>query len=448
MKFMMNLVTFSLLYDNERKDISVHLRLNSYEKETSMNTKLKVMIFGCVILMNLVLSISALSEITKFTLFPQNLTLVEQTKTVTLKKGINQINFSPVSKQIILDSVYPYAEGCQFLEEKFIPPSTLSWKVKSEKDAQVSFGVLYLTQGIKWEIYYKAELGKEAKFINLISWVKVANESEIDWGPVQITFSTQSPFSEDKEWVFLEKEDTSPWVVSSSTVEISSGVIVVSSESIETVSIASNVTICWQQEEEEILYSLLSPINLGYNQDKRIWLFSLQNIPAEKAYNFDSERYGDEVREEIAFDIEDELNFILPSGRIYLYGIDSNDKRIYLGEKRLPQTLPGETCNIYLGPAKGILGERVQTFFQEVPLQPMEEGSRNKGIVREYSYWLIFYNHRSSSVKIRVIEHFYDHWEILESNPQNYTKEAGTIIYQIEVPSQAKREIYYKAKTM
>lgn len=396
--------------------------------------------------MNLVLSASASSEITKLTLFPQNLTLVEQKKTVTLRKGINQIKFSPICKQILLDSVYPYAEGCQFLEEKFISPSTLSWKVKSEKDAQVSFGVLYLTQGIKWEIYYKAELGREAKFINLMSWAKVVNKSEMDWGPVQITFSTQSPFSEEKEWMPLKEEDTPSQIVSSSTVEISSEAITVFSESMETVSITSNVTIYWQ--EEEISYSLLSPVNLDYNQEKRIWLFSLQNIPVKRVYSFDGERYGDEVREEIAFEIEDELNFILPSGRIYLYGIDSKGKRIYLGEKRLPQTLPGETCNIYLGPAKGILGERVQTFFQEIPLQSLEEKFRNKSMVREYSYWLIFYNYRSSSVKIKVIEHFYGHWEILESNPQNYIKEADTIIYQIEVPSRAEREIYYKAKTM
>ena len=90
----------------------------------------------------------------------------------------------------------------------------------------------------------------------------------------------------------------------------------------------------------------------------------------------------------------------------------------------------------------------MQTFFQEVPLQPLEEESGNKSRAKEYSYWLIFYNYRLSLVKIKVTEHFYGQWEILESNPQNYIKGDDTIIYQIEVPSQSKKEIYYKAKTM
>jgi len=142
------------------------------------------------------------------------------------------------------------------------------------------------------------------------------------------------------------------------------------------------------------------------------------------------------------------LNFILSSGWVYLYGTNSENKKIYLGKKKLPQVLPGQMCSIYLGPAKGILGERVQTFFQEIQLQPAEEKLYNKSIAREYSYRLIFYNYRSSPVKIKVIEHFYDQWEILESNLPDYIKTDDTVIYQIEVVSQGKREIQYKARTM
>ena len=414
-----------------------------------MNTKLKIIIFGCLILVNLSLSVSALSSVTKLTLFPENLALVEQIKTVSLEKGINQIIFNPVSKQIILDSVYPYAEGCQFLEERFIPPSTLIWKVKSEKNTQVPLGVTYLTHGIKWEINYQAELVGEAKFMNLIGWAKVENESGVNWGPVQIIFSTQSPFSEEQGKqgkVPLKKENTFPQVISSSTVKISSEMATVSSEGKKTASVTSNVTTYWRQGG--IFYSLRSPTNLNNNQEKRILLFSLQDIPVEKVYSFDAELYGNEVREEVAFKIEGGLNLILSSGWIYLYGTDLNGRRVYFGKKRLPQTLHGQICSIYLGLAKGILGERVQTSFREVQLQPAEKKFYNKSTAKEYSYRLIFYNYRSSSVKIKVIEHFYGQWEILESNPQDYIKKGDTVIYQIEVASQGKKEIYYKARTM
>ncbi len=411
-----------------------------------MNAKLiKIIIFSCLTLTSLSLSASALSEVTKLTIFPQNLALVEQTKTVSLEKGINQIIFSPVSEGIILDSVYPCAEGCQFLEEEFISPSTLSWKVKSEKDAEVPFKVLYLTRGIEWEINYQIELGRETKFINLAGWAKVENKSGVSWGPVQVTFSTRNPFLEEQKEVSLKKESSS-LEVSSSTVRISPGITTISPESEKTASITSNVTTRWR--EGETSYLLLTPINLDKGQEKRIWLFSLQGIPAKKVCNFDGEKYGDEVREEVTFKIEDELNFILSSGWVHLYGTNSENKKIYLGKKKLPQVLPGQMCSIYLGPAKGILGERVQTFFQEIQLQPAEEKLYNKSIAREYSYRLIFYNYRSSPVKIKVIEHFYDQWEILESNPPDYIKTDDTVIYQIEVVSQGKIEIQYRARMM
>ena len=90
----------------------------------------------------------------------------------------------------------------------------------------------------------------------------------------------------------------------------------------------------------------------------------------------------------------------------------------------------------------------MQPSFREIELQPAEKKNYNKSIAREYSYRLIFYNYRLSPVKIKVIEHFYGQWEILESNPQNYIKEGDTVTYQIEVASQGKKEIYYKARTM
>ena len=113
-------------------------------------------------------NVFAEEEITRVTIFAENLNLIEQTKMVKLDKGINRLIFGPVSKKIILDSVYPQGEGCEFLEQEYVSDSLLSWKVRSEIEGETLLRISYLATGLTWKLNYQVQVGREAKFMNCL----------------------------------------------------------------------------------------------------------------------------------------------------------------------------------------------------------------------------------------------------------------------------------------
>lgn len=355
--------------------------------------------------------------------------MIKQEKTISLNKGINRITFSPVSEGIIIESIYPYIEGCQFLEQKFSPPSTLIWKVSSDLEGEANLELAYLTRGVDWQVNYQVLIDAEEKNLFLSSSLTVENKKGASWWDVDLNFIRSIKFEQLKERVYLEESPAETTGFGHSQIKYE-----------------FNVTV--RKDKEHIIYHLNTPIDLLKTDIKTFPLFSISDIPGKKVYLFDGEKYGDEVREEISFrnPLDEASDFFFPEGNLYIYKNTPDGKRIYLGSRKLNQLPPGGKARIYLGPARGITGYRIQTFYREMELTPVEKKAYEKNMAREYGYRLIFSNMRSYPVTIKVIEHFYGLWKILESEPQNYEKTKEEIIYYLEVPANSYRVINYRAK--
>jgi len=353
-------------------------------------------------------------------LLNQNLALIEQKKVIILNKGVNQLNFSSVDEEIILESVYPQLKGCRFLEQKFLPPFTLVWKVESEIKGGAELKITYLTRGISWKINYQMEIDGEGKFLNLFAWLSLENKGGVNWWDTDLAFLRDLIFNRQQE----DKKEEKPVVIN----------------------YHSNMSVT--KQKEKLLFFLNKPISLGKNETKTFLLFSLFKMPFEKIYLFDGERYGDVVREELSFTnpFEKTSNFFLPEGTVYIYKTSPEGRKFYLGSEKLAQIPPGGEARIYLGPARGITAQRIQTFYREVQLSPVEKRVYKKEVAREYEYRLVLFNSRSIPVKVKIIEHFYDLWEILESDPPVDEEKKDKIIYQIEIPPQSQKIVKYRAK--
>ena len=372
-------------------------------------------VFASLFILCLSPLIFAQNGITRLTIFSNNLGLVEEERTIELKGGINEITLGAVSKKIILDSVQAKAEGCKFLEQECSSDFLLSWKIYSEKEEKVQLRVVYLTTGLNWDLRYQLVINEEATFMNIHSWAKVENKTGINFSQIYLSLTTQLPLLTNKKLVSSESLSESPLTASSSLLDIS--------------------------------YSLPYPVTIGTDEEKRLLLFSRENIPIKKVSLFDGEKYGEEVREELWFvNISEEGPGIpLPEGEVYIYQTDSEKRMIFLGEAHLPEIPLGEIGKIYLGTAKKLRGERVLIYMN--PTESYKDEQNHKVILNEYSYKIILHNYGQIPVMVKVIEHFYGELEKLESNPLPYARKKGIIIYEIEVPPAGEKEIQYKAKT-
>ncbi|MEA1965653.1 MAG: DUF4139 domain-containing protein [Candidatus Aerophobetes bacterium] len=339
-----------------------------------------IFIVALIILANSSLPTSAQKkEIPRVTVFSRGLALVEEARGVPVKKGVNSLSFGPVSKGIIMDSVYPEAEGCRFLEQEYVSDSLL-WRVISEKERETLLRVTYLTTELSWKLNYQIKVDSKEKFMDLYGWATVINKTGMSFSQVYLTLST---------------------------------------------------------EDAIFSYTSSYPLTLKTGEEKRIAILFRENVPVRKIYFFDGAKYNEEVREELVFENTQErgLGIAFPAGDVYIYKIEPNNKISFISKDSFPQILPFEKGRIYLREAKGIRGERVQTSYKQL-----------KSSEKEYSYKIILINSRIMPVNIKVQEHFYGEWEIVNSTPFQYERADNSIIYDIEVPAGEEKEIDYRAR--
>ncbi len=357
----------------------------------------------------------AQKRITRLTIFPNNQGLVEEERTIVLRRGLDEITFGKVSDKIILDSVQVKAEGCEFLEQECSSDFLLSWKVQSGREGEVQLRVFYLTDGLSWDLSYRLEIDKEATSMNIYGWAEVDNKTEMNFFEAYLTLVTRLPMSVDEN-------------------SFSAGNLLKSSLTIPSYTLDTS-------------YPFSYPVTLKNSQEKRFLLFSKKNVPVTKINLFDWDSYGEEVREELLFDniSEDGLGIPLPEGRAYIYQNGSDGRLIFLGEVYLPEVSLQGIGKIYLGPAKNLKGEKILIHMKPAEFEQDEQG---RGMVlNEYSYRIILHNYRRVPVTIEVAERFYGELESLESYPLADELREEFFFYRVKIPSQEKKEIEYTART-
>jgi len=122
----------------------------------------------------------------------EDLTLVRETRSLTLKKGINRIQYSwagtlidPTSVDIrvtekedqieILDTTFPGDK-----------PQHLIWNIESKIEGQVRFQITYFTSGITWSADYVVIADPKETAMSFDGYVQIYNRSGEDYENAQV----------------------------------------------------------------------------------------------------------------------------------------------------------------------------------------------------------------------------------------------------------------------
>src|ERR1044071_2307638 len=115
-----------------------------------------------------------------------DLTLVKETRFLTLRKGLNKLEFSWANTLIDPTSVefraLTHADEVEVLDVSFPArvTNTLEWRLNSEFAGEVQVEIRYFTSGISWGADYIAEANPAEKLITLAGNVRVNNHSGED----------------------------------------------------------------------------------------------------------------------------------------------------------------------------------------------------------------------------------------------------------------------------
>jgi hypothetical protein len=117
-----------------------------------------------------------------------DLTLVRDTRKLTLTKGINKLSFGWADTLIDPTSLSLRAvqrpDAVQLLDVAYPPRVNTEglWTVNSRIEGEVPVEISYFTSGITWRAFYMATLAQDETAMRLQGYVRVTNHSGEDYG--------------------------------------------------------------------------------------------------------------------------------------------------------------------------------------------------------------------------------------------------------------------------
>ena len=310
---------------------------------------------------------------------------------------------------------------------------TLRWLIDSTAGGEQQVQLTYLTSGINWSADYNILLATDNSALDLNGWVTLTNYSGTAYTDAQVKLIAGDVNRIVENYARVEQEVL-----------------------MDAAAPAPAAGVDQRAFGEYQLYEIARPVTVGANETKQVEFVAGADVPARTffVYNGSYPYYGSPIMDqyygantgittvghylEFSTDEDGGLGADLPAGRIRVYQEDVDGAALLIGENTITHTPEGEDVEIYLGNAFDLVGERVQTSFNLIASNVLEE-----------TYEIRLRNHKDEgSVEIRVPETLFrwSNWEILNSSLPYTQINSNTIEFRADVPAQGETVITYTVR--
>ena len=331
-----------------------------------------------------------------------DMTIVREIRALSLRQGINELQFSWLNTQIDPTSIDMIpsagAEGVHIENISF--PARINqmaiWKINSTKDVSIPMQLSYLTSGLDWRAYYAAILSPDETKMQLNGYVRVNNHSgeSFDNAKICLVMGTINmvesiaklaqniaPYgmpehskSHKPQRRMKKSRATVSAMPMMDTMALESSVGGAIPNAIQTAS-ASDYTIFEIDREE----------NLENGWGKQLVFLENHAIPITNVYRFNPQKYGKQVVRVILFKNKDQTqktqkmkysSLPLPGGLIRIYrDIYKKQHFSYEGQARLDDVPIGKDVEIELGHQNQVNVEKKQMKFRSDHYKFNEDGN-------------------------------------------------------------------------
>ena len=297
-----------------------------------------------------------------------DMTLVRESRALTLKEGKNKLQFSWANTLIDPTSLEMLAKANADkidISDLTYPPRVQNlglWNIESGVSGKVPVEISYLTSGLSWRAFYMGTLVEDEKVMRLQGYVVVTNNSGEDYenaqtrlivGQVHILDQIvelarrQYPYGRPGEGVPMPTKG----ILRRAKVEMERAEIMLGAESRP----AAPKEIKKEGLSEYFLYTIEGTETIPNGWSKRLQSFDVDQVPVINLYKYEEERYGPSVVRFLSF---------------------KNDKEHKLGDT----PIPGGMLKVYrTANEKGQLSYVGQSAFKYIPVD--EDVELNLGAV-------------------------------------------------------------------
>jgi hypothetical protein len=320
------------------------------------------------------------------------------------------------------------------LPEGLITRPTLRWLLQTGTTGQQQVELTYLTGGMSWTADYTVLLDTDNTKLDLNGWITLSNTSGASFQDAQVKLVAGDVNRLPEPELYAREQGLMMDAVAQAAPQVA------------------------QREFFEYqLYELNRHVTVADNETKQVEFVSGADVPAHTffvyeggtpfygyGYPITDQYYGQsgvtDVQNWLEFSTGEEngLGADLPAGRIRVYQEDTDGAALLIGENRIDHTPMGEDVRMYLGNAFDLVGEHVQTNFQLIGSNVLEE-----------TYEIKLRNRKDDeTVQIRVPEHMFrwSNWEILNASTDFVKLDSNTIEFRVDVAPGEEKVITYTVR--
>jgi hypothetical protein len=331
-----------------------------------------------------------------------NTAFVEEERTLTLQKGINQVDFSWKGVNIDKDSItltfITNPDKLKLINLSYPPEdNSLIWEIYSPEGGEEKIRISYLLSNIDCIYTYKIVVDKNEENIHLSSYLIIRNFSGEDFEKGIFapefgkSFETSTKNEETKQILIYEKD--------------------------------------------------------GIKFEK-IFVFDTSKMP------WDPETVKENVGIPVYFEIKNVKEsglgeFPLLAGKTRMFQIDKSDSSIFLGEDNLKYTPAGESFRLYFGDSRDIVVK--QKKMKEVKINIRKNNSGNIVLYDTDEIIKIeIENFREKSAKLEILENIPDEWDMEESSHKYEKIDSNNLKFVIDLKPKSKEivEFHYHRRNL
>jgi len=328
-----------------------------------------------------------------------DLTLVRESRMLTLKEGLNQLQFSwentlidPTSLEML-----PKTQAGQVdISSLTFPPRANNlgiFKIDSRISGKAPVEITYLTSGLSWRAFYIGTLSTDETSMRLEGYVRVSNNSGEDYDNAQTRLIVgqihlldeiamlarrQYPYGQPEPEPVL-RDDVGEGGRVRQIFEKAAPDIMMPDMAMEPKEITK------ESLSEYFLYTIEGKESIPDQWAKRLPSFDVSEIPVENLYKFDEERFGQSTIRFLLFknDQKHKLgNTPIPDGQLKVFRkIDDAHHLTYEGHSQFKYIPVGEKAELNLGPVENVIVEPVlmkyetqnYTFFENGDISGWDE---------------------------------------------------------------------------
>jgi len=303
-----------------------------------------------------------------------DMTLVRESRALTLKEGKNRLQFSWANTLIDPTSLemLPKADADKIdIAELVYPPRVRNlglWNIESSVSGKVPVEISYLTSGLSWRAFYMGTLADDEKTMRLQGYVRVTNNSGEDYENAQTRLIVGKVHILDeiaelarRQYPYGRPGEVVPMDVSATTRR---GAKIEMEKAARVLYADAPMRLKKIQKEglsEYFLYTIEGTETIPTGWSKRLLSFDVDEVPVVNLYKYEEERYGRNVVRFLSFKNDKEHNLgetPIPGGMLKVYRTaDDAGHLSYTGQSSFKYIPVDEDVELNLGSVANIVVE-------------------------------------------------------------------------------------------